>query len=162
MRECNVYTLNENEKITREELKFATKFMLSLITSRKVHNKLNIWVESKDIRHKEKMDGTAGVRGDHTKSPRNFNVVLNSLCSRNRQLLTLAHELVHVKQFAINQLGLSWTSDGVNFTRWKRRDVNTDKVHYWDLPWEVEALGRQEGLLHRYKKFVKEQGIKFP
>ena len=45
-------------------------------------------------------------------------------------LATLAHELVHVKQFVRGELNES-------LTRWKNKNyANTD---YWDQPWEKEA-----------------------
>jgi hypothetical protein len=161
-REINVYCINENPKISREELKFATKFMYSLLVSRKMHDATNIWVESREIYDKQKMDGRASVKGDSwAKSPMDFNILLNTRSSKRIQLLTLAHELVHVKQFSKNQLGRHWEEDGINYVIWKKRRVNVDKKSYWFLDWEVEAFGKQEGLYHSYKTFLKEHKIKF-
>jgi len=161
-KEIHVYTLNENPKLSREELKFATKYMYSLLVSRKIHDNTNISIESKEVHDKQELEGQVRIIGDiDKKSPRNFHLLLNTKSSKNRQLLTLAHELVHVKQFAKNQLGISWEEDGVNYCLWKKRKINVDRRGYWNLDWEIEAFGRQEGLLHRYKKFIKEHEIKF-
>jgi len=62
-------------------------------------------------------------------------------------LITLAHEMVHLKQFATNELSGNQTP--ANITRWQGRSVNENKVDYWDLPWEIEAHGRERGLYYR-------------
>jgi hypothetical protein len=56
---------------------------------------------------------------------------------------TLAHEMVHVKQFAKGQFQLE---DGKSMWMGKRI---TRRVKYLDQPWEVEAFQRQEILFRR-------------
>jgi hypothetical protein len=56
-------------------------------------------------------------------------------------LSTLAHELVHVKQFARGELNES-------LTRWKNK--NHEKTEYWDQPWEKEARRLQNKLLEQF------------
>lgn len=56
---------------------------------------------------------------------------------------TLAHEMVHVKQFAKGQLRCD---GGKNY--WKGKRV-TKRVKYLDQPWEQEAFARQEILFRR-------------
>ena len=48
-------------------------------------------------------------------------------------LVTLAHEMVHVKQYELQQ-----------------RDPNESKLDYWDQPSEIEAHGRETGLFVRW------------
>ena len=61
-----------------------------------------------------------------------------------RQLLeTVAHEMVHVKQYARRELHPSKEA-------WLGKTVNPKKLSYWDLPWEIEAHGREVGLFVRY------------
>lgn len=56
---------------------------------------------------------------------------------------TLAHEMVHVKQFAKGHFQIV---DGKYF--WKGKRV-TKKVKYLDLPWEREAFAKQEILFRK-------------
>jgi hypothetical protein len=56
---------------------------------------------------------------------------------------TLAHEMVHVKQFAKGQLQ---SENGKNY--WMGKQI-TRRVKYLDQPWEVEAFQRQEILFRR-------------
>ena len=56
---------------------------------------------------------------------------------------TVAHEMVHVKQYARREL------HPVHDT-WCGKTYNPKKVSYWDLPWEIEAHGREVGLFVRW------------
>ena len=61
-----------------------------------------------------------------------------------RQLLeTVAHEMVHVKQYARRELN-------PNKEVWLGKTYNPKSMSYWDLPWEIEAHGREVGLFIRY------------
>ena len=78
----------------------------------------------------------------------------------HRVLRTLAHELVHVKQYIRGEL--SWRDAGL---LWKGVNHNPKNLlHYYDLPYEIEAHGREYGILFGFllvwtdleKKFEKE------
>jgi hypothetical protein len=65
-----------------------------------------------------------------------------------RIVQTLAHEMVHVKQFAKGEM-----YDHINsYTiRWKRNTYNLKEMSYWDYPWEIDAYGRELGLYVKLK-----------
>ena len=87
---------------------------------------------------------------------RDFELEINKTSSLRRILETVAHEMVHVKQYARKEL----TQD---VTVWKGQPVEPD-TEYWDLPWEIEAHGREIGLFirwaqahnHAYKKWAQD------
>ena len=58
-------------------------------------------------------------------------------------LETVAHEMVHVKQYARGEL--SPVKD-----IWMGKTYDPKEISYWDLPWEIEAHGREVGLFVRY------------
>jgi hypothetical protein len=64
--------------------------------------------------------------------PRSFVIELHKGDNEAEQLKTLAHELVHVRQYARNEL-----NDEMN--TWKGRYVDSDAIDYNDQPWEIEA-----------------------
>jgi hypothetical protein len=74
---------------------------------------------------------------------RQFEIELDRTLSQRKLLETLAHEMVHVKQYARREL------HPVTDT-WCGKTYNPDKVSYWDLPWEIEAHGREVGLFVRW------------
>ena len=65
-------------------------------------------------------------------------VVIKSSMSIKDIGLTLAHEMVHVRQFA---KGILKSKNGVNYWRGKRYSKRTK---YLDCPWEQDAFARQE------------------
>jgi hypothetical protein len=161
--EIRVYTKNKNPKICRDELKFAAKFMYSMLVSTRIHNKTTLLIESKPIESKQKLDGFIYVLDDDipTYRPKTFQIVLNTNPGKRQQLMALAHELVHCKQYTKGELGNTFTRKDMTLTKWKKQFTNETKVHYFDLPWEIDANGREYGLYRRYKNFVKEHNIKF-
>jgi hypothetical protein len=58
-------------------------------------------------------------------------------------LTTLAHEMVHIKQFARGELSSS-------LQHWKGRDHSD--TEYWDQPWEKEARKLQNKMVLKFEK----------
>lgn len=87
---------------------------------------------------------------DEEVSPREFEMNIDSSMNIHGILRALAHECVHIKQFVKREM--SDVNLGCNFTKWKGKIYNIKKTSYWDLPWEIEAYGREIGL---YEEFVR-------
>lgn len=83
------------------------------------------------------MDGTVGLcwptRENHC--PRHFEINLYTRLNKRSLLETLIHELIHVRQFAHNELKF-FKTQGVN--RWQDTLIG-EETEYWNEPWEVEA-----------------------
>jgi len=77
-------------------------------------------------------------------SNREFEIEIDRGQSLRKLLETVAHEMVHVKQYARRELNAN--IDGC----WMGKTVDPKKTNYWDLPWEIEAHGRETGLFVRY------------
>jgi len=75
-----------------------------------------------------------------------FEIEIHSKLRLRRMLETVAHEMVHVKQFARGEL---YEGIRVNKHRWQGEWLE-DNIDYWDLPWEIEAHGRETGLFIRW------------
>ena len=75
--------------------------------------------------------------------PRSFVIELHKNDNEAEKLKTLAHELVHVRQYVRNEL-----NDEMN--TWKGRKIDSDSIPYDDQPWEVEANELGELLYERY------------
>ena len=75
--------------------------------------------------------------------PRSFVIELHKNDCEAEKLKTLAHELVHVRQYVRNEL-----NDEMN--TWKGRKIDSDSIPYDDQPWEVEGNELGELLYERY------------
>jgi hypothetical protein len=95
-----------------------------------------------------------------TNNPRVFDILISEDMSKKVTLLSLAHEMVHIKQFAKGELFEFHYKPGLN--RWRGELYNEDDRagdNYWFMPWEVEALGMEQGLVRTFVKVMKSEGI---
>ena len=99
-------------------------------------------------------DTSANDRGKY----RDFEITLRSRRGDPDICQTLAHEMIHVKQYATGQL----SSDAVLIAKAGKLLYTTlwmneawipcgDESHYYDSPWEIEAYGREVGLYYRWR-----------
>ena len=146
--------------------------MATLVPSKKLRNNISIDV------HLRKHDNAGEAKlAEHANRyrPRDFKVLLNHHdmekddYGRERTdtewahelLKTLAHELVHVKQYVMNEL--SWRERGL---LWKGRLYSPEHLgEYFETPYEIEAFGRERGLLvcflSRWSEIEKEMGLEY-
>lgn len=106
-----------------------------------------------DVQLVHNLCGKEGVVGDcaphdyaDTNYPRDFHIRIDSKEPLREMLETVAHEMVHIKQFAKGEL---YRSSRHAKHRWQGKWIQKDP-DYWDCPWEIEAYGRQIGLFLRW------------
>jgi len=105
----------------------------------------------------EGLKGSTEVVGDDIK-PREFIVAIDPNLSRKSQLRTLAHELVHVKQFSLGEMRYTKYTELI---KWFKQTIHNEETEYWDLPWEIEAFGREHGMYIRYIDHLAKEKIRF-
>ena len=136
--------------------------MARLVESKRLRNYISIDVH---FRH-HAAEGEAMLHEDaNPYRPRAFSVVIahhrleKDNYDRTRDvtewahevLKTLAHELVHVKQYVMGEL--SMRREGLCY-RGVHHVVDT-LTEYFELPYEIEAYGREKGLLISFLAFWK-------
>lgn len=138
----------------RRHIKMAAEFYASKLMSRRMIESLDITVIFKDHLDDD-ADGSCGF-DNHDNGIRYFEIELDRNNSDRQILLNLAHEMVHVKQFALGEM-----KDGLKpaTTYWQGVQVDDNQVDYWDAPWEIEAHGREKGLFTRFKHHYKLEGL---
>lgn len=90
--------------------------------------------------------------GDRT--PRDFVIRLDPSIDSIDLLKTVAHEMVHVKQIARAELVELIRTPYYRF----HKDYYHKSTDYFDKPWEIEAHGREEGLVIRWLQFNNNKG----
>lgn len=71
---------------------------------------------------------------------------------------TIAHEMVHVKQYAKGQLKTYKKRNGKNGFKWLGKCYETD---YLDSPWEIEAFSKERILANKILKVVLQNRLTF-
>ena len=136
-----------------EKLSSATKFILKELMSVKMANTLKIKIHVRKTTLEYNTLGVCHMAITGSKRQRKFRIVLNNRKDLHAQLETLAHEMVHVRQKAKNQLQYRWDRTGLNFkVRWMdNAPVRQDDIPYSERPWEIEARQLQRGY---YKDYI--------
>lgn len=147
-----------NRKVERKELRYAIKWMCQQLMP-ELHEDLFI-----ELHMKRLQDDNAWMAPiEHTQVLRAFRVILDTSLPRHRQLTYLAHELVHVKQYAKGEMRDRYVQvrspRGVKYklkdVRFKKRFIDPVLVEYNKQPWEVEARRLQGKLYKDYRDHLK-------
>ena len=170
--EIKIHARNIDDKL-RIALYAMTEFaMARLVPSKRLRNNVSINVHLKH--HEEGGEAMLSEDADRYR-PRDFKVIIDHHQAeiddygRTRTdtewghtiLRTLAHELVHVKQYLVGDL--TWRDKGM---LWKgvmfAPEYLTDQL---ETPYEVEAYGKEKGLLVsffvKWKEIEEVMGIKY-
>lgn len=109
---------------------------------------VTVHVVGPKIYNKQRLYGTTDFSDDDDLwKPRNFTITITNRFEILRTLIIVAHEMVHVKQHAKSEL--SYCSR-TQLPKWQGVHVDDEKINYWDLPWEIEAHGREKGLVYQW------------
>lgn len=129
-------------KKKREIAESIAVFSANKLMSTRLANSLEI-----DILLIPDLGKKAGVYGDciwedQPYRPKEFTIRVDSKMSLRNIAETVAHEMVHVKQWAKGELH---EMQKVAKTKFNGTLFSKD-TEYWDRPWEIEAHGREKGL----------------
>jgi hypothetical protein len=139
-------------KTDRKQFRHAIEWMLTALVGTRLVKNIDLTVRF--VPHLGNYVGDCEWLDDNI-GPRQFLIRISTRQTKNQRMVTLAHELTHVKQFVTNQL-FDYAANS-DLTRWRRKIIDVTQYAYRDLPWEKDAYATQGPLLCAYKKFVKEQ-----
>lgn len=92
---------------------------------------------------------------DDNHRARDFIITIDKTLSKRETLLALAHEMVHLKQYAKGEMKDLFRP--VRMTRFLGKNYDPDNMDYWELPYEIEAYGREKGLYIKFMSYMKEE-----
>ena len=130
----------------------ASNFYASMLMHKNLLDNIELIINFMKLELGDAPNVASSIWNDDNYRPREFTITLAAFSEINEVLLLLAHEMVHVKQWARGE-----TKDYVAGPRFRRFNgilYDTDVIDYWDLPWEIEAYGRERGLYIRYCEYV--------
>jgi hypothetical protein len=141
--------------LDKELLVEACNLYASRLMSKRLYQTLHINIKFEDILRTEKLEGEC-VWEDDNRRPKEYTIRLHTFKSARKILIALAHEFVHVKQFAKGEL-VDYMSKGI--IAWKREKFNFSLTNYNDMPWEKEALENEMILYNLFKESRNGKGI---
>ena len=136
-----------SNKAVRKLVEIAAWYYAEKLMGKRLINNLEININLKrNLYEKDKSEGTA-IWEDESSRPKEFTIELDCGAKVRNILITLAHEMVHIKQWAKSEMYEYAEPGKVRFMKTKY-DMNN--LNYWDFPWEIEAYGKQLGLFIRF------------
>ena len=135
-------------KRIRKDIELAAWYYAEKLMGKRLMSGLEITIDlNKDLLNEEGHDVTA-ILDDDGYRPKEFTISLDTTVNARNLLINLAHEMVHVKQWAKDEMYEYMNIAGM--VRFKGEKVHMEITDYWDYPWEIEAYGRQLGLFIRF------------
>lgn len=137
----------KSDYISRKEVVHATKWMIEHLLGSRLARNLHIDINIKRLKN---------LRGDciwigNNHKPRRFKINISSRLRFETFLTTLAHELVHVKQYVKGEL-----KDYIRYPglcKWNGKQIYYGEHDYYThptFPWEIEAYGHQSSIYCKY------------
>ncbi|CAB4162729.1 hypothetical protein UFOVP787_100 [uncultured Caudovirales phage] len=152
----HIKTSGKPDKVPLKLCKEAVKFYGRKLLKEKLYHKISVTLYFEEFDKRDKNIAYCEWEYDNDRS-KNFIIAVNKRLNKKQTLLSLAHEMVHLKQYATGELKDYLVKP--NKSRWKGEIHNLDEIDYWDHPWEIEAHGREPGLYYRFVMMLKEQNL---
>lgn len=138
----------------RDEIRAAMQFYARKLFSDRLRPNLEFRVEfAPNMLKKEKLRGEIYPYLD--RRLRCFRIRIAADAGLKNQLMAIAHEMAHAKQYALGEL----RDIGVNWTRWYDEKILDKSTTYWDRPWEIDARGWESGLYIQWQHHKKKSGL---
>jgi hypothetical protein len=150
----NISIHGKAEHMCKAEIKFATGFFANYLMGERLAKNLDIEIRLED---QGKNEGVCHPV-DADWRPRSFEIGMRPTMQRYKMLQCLAHEMVHVKQYARGEL-----TDQLITAKWQGKTfkLTNSMEDYLNWPWEIEAYGRDRSLYLFYQVMIKSEKIKF-
>ena len=139
----------KNDVLSKREVKFLVKQFGEVLLGPRLTE--NIYILTQYIKNLDAYGYCSPT--DQERHHREFEILLNPNISRNNQIRTIAHEMVHVYQFS---RGLLRQTNGENY-KWMGRKIYIGDIEYSKIPWEIQAFVMEDELYKWYQKTLKEQ-----
>jgi hypothetical protein len=137
-----------NEELRNEIRVLSTRALEYMFRNRKkILSKVYITIKiDNEETNREKAYGLCSWT-DQMHNPKRFSIILNDRVSKKVFKQTLLHELVHVKQYLLNELKDCYNGN----VKWKKKVYEDTQSYYEyiDLPWEKQAFSISEKLYQK-------------
>lgn len=133
------------DKLLSKYLKCAANFYAETLLPKKIVDNITLKIIVHDTLD---AGGYCDSEEYSSKNPRDFIIDLSRTKKIINMFITLAHEMVHLKQMANGEMKDKRIKNKY-VTVWKGELVEDD-ISYWDQPWEIEAYGLENSLTAKF------------
>jgi hypothetical protein len=144
-------TVKGGRKFQKELLVQFTLWAGYKLLGNRLGDRCQIDIHLKKCRKAKDILGSCIGIDDHI-LPRHFYIEVEKTQTPKMLLQTLGHELTHAKQFALGEL--KYPKRNLAVSKWKGESITDSDIDYWDMPWEIEAHGREIGLYMQFIEYM--------
>jgi Zn-dependent peptidase ImmA (M78 family) len=141
----------KNNKLTKKEIRDIISFSSKILLGKRLSKYVSITVLNSKLKKYEW--GYCGPTDWNNSKRREFEILLNNSASRKNQIITILHEMVHLKQYTRNEL-VQYHNDKY---KWLGKKIRIETTQYETLPWEIEATKTEKVLFELYREHVRSQ-----
>lgn len=152
-----IETIGKPEHVPINMIKSATRFYGDYLLGPKLCKKIEVSISFVKYPRGSNEYAECIWKYDNIAS-REFEIFMERSLCRRETLLALAHEMVHLKQYAKGEL-----KDYIKPARmigWMGEKYLMEELDYWEQPWEIEAYGREKGLYFKFMQHWRDSGNK--
>ena len=143
------------KKVDKRLLEAAARWYGRHLFDSKIYRKLNLTIHLK--RMPIDLLGEC-IYKNPKKCNYKYDIILNKEMGERRILTTLAHEMVHARQYASYQYVAYRRETMLHLVKYDGIQYNLNEINYWDCPWEIDAAGRELGMYSRFIDHMVEKG----
>jgi hypothetical protein len=133
-------------------VKQAARWMLGYTLGTRMANNISLRIDLVDDLKNTNVYGSV-LWADSNNRPREFDMDLCNFINDRTLFRVLAHEIVHIRQYATGDLkDLATHAD---YCKWKNKLIQSEgrgSGSYYDLPWEKEARADQEIIFRDWRR----------
>lgn len=123
----------------------------SKLTATEIHDAVEFFAnellpkEAKKLHIEVNIESDRDINGSAVRySKYSYGIDIAKRLGKKTTISTIAHEMVHVKQYVLNELGFY-----SKYNIWRNKKYEKDEDYFF-VPWEIEAYGMEVGLSHKY------------
>lgn len=146
----------KNNILTKKEVRYMLNFFGQILLGKRLSK--NLYVEVHFVELPEDTLGLCNPIEDGKRHPREFEIYVDPSLSKKKQITTIAHEMVHIMQFARGEFKILEQRD---IYRWMGQKVVYSRKQYRNMPWEVEAHCSEKYLYGFYTKHCRRNKLEF-
>lgn len=140
----------KSNTLSLKEMRFAIRWFANLLLPKKVLEDIEINISLKNMKDTGYVDFLTDEPGLKI-----FELGLNRQNDKETQLITIAHEMVHIKHYALKEMRYTNNNDIV----WRKRIASAKTLR--EEPWEAEAYEQEQELYTKYLKFKQKERLTF-
>lgn len=149
-----IHISGKPSKISENLVREAAVFYSEILLKETLRKKIELTIEFEEF-DKRNSDYAYCDWMDDNHRAREFLITIDENLSKKETLYALAHEMVHLKQYAKGELKDIFRP--VRMVKWMGQNIVAEEIDYWEQPWEWEAYCKERFLYYKFSAHLRKK-----